>query len=267
MKLTAYQQVQARHVLIYGPPKSGKTVMVAKLAKHFKLWWLDLEDGIKSVFNPSLIDPATLANIELFPIPDKQDYPMAVETMLKILKSPSSNICHAHGKVSCPQCKLPEQYSTLPLASFKPDTDILVIDSWSALAASVMNYIMRVDIAKENWDAKAGWDEYGKQGRILDRIAGTIQVAPYNVIVLSHDIMTEMEDKTKKVVPLGGTTNFSAVFGKYFDDIGYMEIVNKRHSCVTSTTAKPSVLAGSRRGIEIKEGETLAKLFDIEEKK
>jgi len=266
MKLSQYSDIQARHILVYGPPKSGKTVMVAQLAKHFKLWWLDLEDGIKSALNPGLMTPEQIDNIELFPIPDKQTYPMAIETLLKVIKNPSSKICHKHGKVSCPECKLPEQSSELPLASFDVKRDILVIDSWSQLSESAMNYIKKADIAKDNYDAKPDWDDYAKQGRILERIGSTIQVAPFNVIVISHELMVEMEDGSKKIVPIGGTSNFSKTFAKYFDDVGYMQIFNKRHDCITSTTAKASVLAGSRRGIDLKSGESLARLFGIEEK-
>ena len=265
MKLSDYQQQSARHILIYGPPKSGKTVMIAKLAKHFKLWWLDFEDGIKSVLNPDVFDQSLLDNIELFSIPDKTTYPMAVETMLKVIKMPKSDICHAHGKVSCPQCKAPGQFSTLPLADFDVKKDILVVETWSQLSESVMNYIMREAIAKENYDAKAGWDEYGKQGRILERIASTIQVAPFNIIVSSHEMMVEMEDGSKKIVPIGGTSNFSKTFAKYFDDVVYMEVFNKQHRGLSSTTAKANVLAGSRRGVELKTGDTLARLFGIEE--
>lgn len=252
-----------RHVLIYGPPKSGKTVAIGKLASKYRLWYLDLEDSIKSLQNADVFDPAWVNNVELFSIPDKQTYPMAIETVLKVIKGTATSICHLHGKVTCPQCnKFPEKNSTINLSEFETGKDILVIDSYSQLAESAMNYIMRDAIAKDNFDAKAGWDEYGKQGRILERIGSTIQVAPYNIIVASHELMVEMEDGTKKIVPIGGTSNVSKVFAKYFDDVVYCEVVNKKHRLISSTTAKSNVLAGSRTGKTLGPDDSLLSLFE-----
>jgi hypothetical protein len=264
MKLTAYKTNPVRHILVYGQPKSGKSAAVGKLAERFKLWYFDLEDSVKTLLNPALVAPAALDNIELFRIPDKQTFPMAIETMLKVLAGGERVICHAHGKVSCPTCnKDPAAITTaIDVNKLDPAKDILVIDSYSQLAESAMNYIMRGAIAKDDFDAKAGWDEYGKQGRILERIGSTIQVAPFNIIVISHETMVEMEDGSKKIVPIGGTSNASKVFAKYFDDVVYCEIVNKKHRLVSSTTAKANVLAGSRAGVEIKDGEGLLRLFE-----
>lgn len=264
MKLSNYKEQSARHILVYGPPKSGKTAAIGKLAEKYKLWYFDLEDSVKTLLNPEVCNPAWLDNIELFRIPDKQTYPMGIETMLKVLKGGKSTVCYEHGKVSCPQCvKLPDaSQAVIDIAALDNAKDIVVIDSYSQLAESAMNYIMRDAIAKDNFDAKAGWDEYGKQGRILERIGSTIQVAPFNIIVVSHETMVEMEDGTKKIVPIGGTSNASKVFAKYFDDVVYCEIVNKSHRLVSSSTAKANVLAGSRSGKDLKPGDTLLKLFE-----
>lgn len=255
-----------RHILVYGPPKSGKTVAVGKLAERFKLKYIDFEDSVKSLANPELLDPRFRSNIELIRVPDKQTYPMAIETALKIMKFGSIKICHLHGKVSCPVCaKDPAAIqTTLEMDVNNPHTerDIYVFDSYSQLAESSMNYIMRNSIQKDDFDAKAGWDEYGKQGRILERIGSTIQVAPFNIVVISHEMMVEMEDGSKKIVPIGGSSNVSKVFAKYFDDVVYCEIVNRKHRLVSTTTGKANVLAGSRTGKELKDGDTLLKLFE-----
>lgn len=253
-----------RHILIYGPPKSGKTAAIGQLAARYKLWYVDLEDSVKTLLNPAIFNPEWRNNLELIRIPDKQTYPMGIETLLKILKSGPTSICYEHGKVTCPVCSkdASRPVTQIDLSGFDNDKDILVIESYSQVAESAMNYIMRTSIAKDDFDAKAGWDEYGKQGRILERIGSTIQIAPFNVIVSSHEMMIEMEDGTKKIVPIGGTSNVSKVFGKYFDDIVYCEMVNRTHRLVSSTTAKANVLAGSRSGKDLKPGDTLLKLFE-----
>lgn len=263
MKLTDYKKQAARHILVYGAPKSGKTVLTALLAKKYRLWWIDLEDGIKSALNPALVPPEALENIELIQVPDRQNYPMAIETVLKIIKGTKTSVCAKHGKASCPVCaKDGSPITEIDLSTFDNSKDVLVIDSWSQLSESAMNYIMRTAIAKDDFDAKAGWDEYGKQGRILERIGSTLQTAPYNVVVITHELMVELEDGSKKIVPIGGTSNFSKTFAKYFDDVVYTEIVNRSHRPISSTTAKASVLAGSRSGVDLKPGEDLSRLFD-----
>ena len=264
MKLSEYKAKAAKHVLIYGPPKSGKTAALAALAKKYRLHILDNEDSVKTLLNPALVAPELLDNIEVYSIPDKQTYPMAIETTLKVLKGGECKICHLHGKVSCPvaTCKDPGTYSTIDVNKLNVHEDILCLESYSQLAESSMNYIMREAIAKDNFDAKAGWDEYGKQGRILERIGSTIQIAPYNCIVTSHEMMVEMEDKTKKIVPIGGTSNASKIFAKYFDEVVYCEVVNRQHRLISSTIAKANVLAGSRSGVDLQPGDTLLKLFE-----
>ena len=264
MKLSEYKASAARHILLYGPPKSGKTTAYGKLASRFKLHIVDLEDSVKALLNKQTIDPSLLDNMDLIRLPDKQTYPIGIETVLKILKPGTSSICYEHGKVACPECKKNPNavYTELNLGELKNDRDILVIDSWSQLAESAMNYIMRAEIQKENFDAKPGWDEYGKQGRILERIGSMIQTAPFNIIVVSHEMMVEMEDKSKRIVPIGGTSNASKVFAKYFDDVVYCSVENGKHKFISSTTGKPGVLAGSRAGIDLKAEDSLLRLFE-----
>jgi hypothetical protein len=263
MKLTEYRPQQAKHILVYGPPKSGKTELVGQLAQRFKLWWFDLEDGIKTLLRPDSAAKDHLDNVELFRIPDSTTFPIGIETMLKVFKNgPPLDICHEHGKVSCPDCrKNSKPTSHFDISKLTVDKDIIIVDSWSQLSESSMNYIMKKQIAAEDFDAKAGWDEYGKQGRIHERLGSFIQTAPLNIVVISHEIMVEMEDKSKKIVPIGGTSNVSKVFAKYFDEVVYTELVNKKHSAISSTTAKSSVLAGSRSGIDLKPGQTLLDMF------
>lgn len=264
MKLTDYQESLARKILVYGAPKTGKTDLVGGLAKEYKLWWFDLEDGIKTLMHSSRIEKEWLGNIEYFHVADTQVFPVAVETLLKVIKGGPQLICHAHGQVNCVKCKLLQEKgnSTINTSTFT-NSDILVIDSVSQLAASVMNYIQRDVILKDNFDKKAEWDDYAKQGRIMDRIFSILQQAPFNVVVISHEQLVEQEDGKKKLVPIGGTSQFSKTFAKYFDDVAYCDIVNKKHKVATSTTYSGSIVLGSRTGKELEKQEkpSLLELF------
>lgn len=263
MKLTDYRESAARKILVYGKPKVGKTELVAALSQAYKLWWFDLEDGIKTVFHSPRIEKQWLDNIEYFHVADTQIFPAAVETLLKVIKGGPQSICHAHGQVGCAKCKLAGAQSSIINVSEFTNNDILVIDSVSQLASSVMNYIQRDVILKDNFDKKADWDDYAKQGRIMDRIFSILQMAPFNIVCISHENLVEMEDGKKMLVPIGGTSQFSKTFAKYFDDVAYCDIVNKKHKVATSTTYSSSIVMGSRTGKELEklENPSLLELF------
>lgn len=248
MKATQYKQESAQHVLIYGDPKSGKTELIGTLlAAGWKLWWFDLDNGVKTLLNPGSSASAHLDNLEIFSIPDRSILPMAVETLLKVTKGGLCKICDKHGKVDCPICKKEGlSFSEIDVNTFDNQKDILVIDSYSQLMSSTMNWIMKDSIQKDDFDAKPGWDEYGKQGRIGERFGSIFQTAKYNIIVTSHMIMAEMEDKSKKLMPVGGTDNVSRTFGKWFDAIIVTEVVNRGFKAHTSVADKPSAILGNR---------------------
>lgn len=244
-----------RHICVYGAPKTGKTELVGGLASDFHLWVLSLDGGYKTWLQPGSKAYPHLNNIDVFYLRDSQTYPIAVETVLKVLKVPGRNlsICEKHGKVDCPLCnKDGSPAGKIPMADFT-HKDILVIDSYSQLMASAVNWMMKDDLAKDNFDTKATWDDYRKLGSISDRFASTIQVAPYNVIVISHEVLTEMEDGTKRVAPVGGTRNKSADFSMYFDDVVYTEIVNGEYRAYSSGEKKTRIIVGSRTGKKLQD--------------
>jgi hypothetical protein len=263
MKLTAYEDTVARKVLVYGAPKTGKTEFVAGLAESKKLWWFDLEDGIKTVLHSPRLQKPWLERIEYFKLADTQTYPVAIETLLKVIKGGPQAICHEHGQVNCARCKAakPTAFSIINTSEFTSE-DVLVVDSVSQLSASVMNYIQRDIILKDNFDKKPEWDDYFKQGRILDRVFSILQQAPFNFVCISHENLVEMEDGKKKLVPISGSSQFSKTFAKYFDDVVYAEIVNKKHRFASSTTYSGSIVLGSRTGKELEKSEN-PKLLEL----
>lgn len=282
---SASASITPRKILIYGEPKSGKTELYGSLAgEGFNLHIIDGETSVKTFLKPESKAFPFLDKINVYPIPDTQVTPIFIETILKVMKGGQCAICYVHGKVSCPHCtnafkllmeaegKKPEAerikhehpWSYIDVGGFGP-RDVLVIETYSQLAESAINWVMHASLSKDDFDAKAGWDEYGKMGRILERVGSNIQSARYNVIVVSHAIMVEMEDKQKKLVPIGGTSNASKVFAKYFDDVVYTEVVNGSFRAYCNPAEKFNVVIGSRSGKRLlnakKEQLPLSELF------
>ena len=256
MKLSDYQPSASRRILVYGAPKTGKTVLAGQLASHFNLKYVGLENGANSLITG--VPKEFHKNIELIQIPDSREFPIAIETCLKLFTGAAGTICNKHGKWNCPLCaKTPEELTAIELNALT-NKDILVLDSATQLTNSCISHICK---GKAD-DYKMDYDDWRKLGTILDRVFSQIQQAGYNVIVISHETMTEMVDGKMKIVPVAGTSNFSKTFAKYFDDVVYCEVVNKKHRFASSTGYAMNVISGSRSGVSI-ESEAVASLLPL----
>lgn len=255
MNLDEFQDEEVTKVIIYGPPKSGKTALAAELARYgFRLHWLDLENGRKTLRNPTILPPEFRKNIDIVNIPDHQDYPIAIQTVKAIFKDGTAKkICFAHGAIGCAHClKNPDAaWATIDFSRFTR-RDILVLDSLTQLGQSAINNAVKKEIAKQGENYKFEWDDYRVQGYALDNVCGKIQVAPLNVIVISHEIDTEKDDKApERLAPVAGTRNHSKTTAKFFDEVVYTYIMNGAHKVANSTTFKPTVQTGGRTGVQL----------------
>lgn len=246
-KLSSKKASQTHRSIIYGAPKSGKTLLAGKLAEHFKVIWIDLENGHETLFQ---LPEAWQDNIELINVPDTRSYPIAIETCLKLVKG-KVDICEEHGKVSCMICKRAEAPSTIVDINSLDHNTVVVFDSLTQLSNSAIANITK----NEPDDYKLNYDDWGNLGKLLDIFLSHVQQASYNVVVISHETEAETEGKKKTLVPVGGTRNFSRNIAKYFDHVIYMERKNKKHVATSSTTAATTILAGSRSGVSLEDNE------------
>lgn len=264
MDLNEYEEVQRHKVCLYGPPKSGKTAAAGELAgEGFKLWWFDFENGVKTLRNPEILKPEFRKNVSLFNIPDHRAYPIAIQTLRELFKGGNKKFCFTHGKNQCSLCaKNPDAKwsEEINLANFT-DKDILVVDSWTQVSLSAGNQVTLKAWEKDN-EYKMTFDDYRAQGMWQDEILSKFQVSNLNILVLNHEVDVEKSESKEKIVPQAGTRNFSKTFAKYFDEIIFMQVLNKKHSIYSATTWDNAHLTGGRSGIKLEEGGGLS-LKDI----
>lgn len=242
-KLSSKKASQTRRVIVYGASFSGKSLLVGKLAEHYKLIWLDLEAGHGVLYQ---LPEAWHDNIEIIDLPDTRSYPIAIETMLKLVKGPVS-ICEGHGKVGCMMCKKAEaDFVDVDVTSMGADS-ILVVDTLTQLSNSAIANITK----SQPDDYKLNYDDWGNLGKLLDIVLSHIQQASYNVIVISHENEVTTEGKKTTLAPTGGTRNFSRNITKYFTDVVYLERKNKKHVCISTTTSATTVIAGSQSNVAL----------------
>jgi len=264
---------KAQKVLVYGPPKVGKTEYVGRLAEAgFQLIWLDLEGGATTLINR--ISNEGKKNIWLINVPDTREMPRAAETVSQIAanfqKPVKIRVCDLHGRISCPDCtkKVPDEFVIVDLETLQQDRNyVLVIDSLTQLDQSIINYISRkkdpLNYANllDGFD-KFEWDDWGDLGIILRGILQAIQAAPLHIIVISHETEVKMTDGSEKIVPAGGTRNFARSNAKYFDHVLYMQVSNNKHTTQSSTLGSSRIIMGTRSGLDTKKGATLVDILN-----
>lgn len=246
-------------VLVYGPPKAGKTKLYGGLAKKYKLLVIDLENGNKTLRSLPL---EYQKNIFVLSLPDTRVYPIAAETCLAMIKGAKGTVCEDHSKWNCLVCKKNARPSEeIELNALGQDW-IVCFDSLTQLSNSIMAHLTRTkdDLYKPEWE------DYRNQGALLDKFLSQVQQAPFNCCCVTHETETKMEDGKAKLVPIAGTTNFSRNTAKYFDDVVYCNVVNKKHGFASSSTWSNQVLTGSRGSINIEDQEepSLLPFFDQE---
>lgn len=256
MNLSELSQSSRTKVLVYGPPKSGKTALVGKLASDFVLHYFDLESGIKTLLNPAILPPPFRTNINVINLPDHKLYPIAIDTLREVFRGGNKKICTAHGKINCMLCAkvAGATHTEIDIAKMGSN-DIIVIDSMSQLARSAMNKATLKEISKPGGEEyKATFTDYAMQGALMEQVLSLIQVIDLNVVVISHELESESLDGKEKIVPVAGTRNFSLTVAKYFDSVIYCTVLNKQHRAFGSSTYSPTIVTGSRLPIDIDNG-------------
>jgi len=253
-KLSSIAKSPTHRVLIFGAPKSGKTQLVGTLAARYNLLWFDLENGIGTLLKL----PASLQDkVDVISLADTKDYPIAVETMLKVISGNAVEICDKHGKVSCPLCKRDALPSTRVCLNELATDTVLVVDSLTQFTNSAIAHITK----GKPEDYKMDFTDWGNLKAVVEKFLSSVQQAKYNVVCISHEEEVAMEDGRNKLVPVCGSSKSSRNTAKYFDHVLYCEVKNKKHVVGSSTGYSNTILTGSRTDAVFDDSNSLLELF------
>lgn len=258
-KLSTLKGSIEQRVIVYGPPKSGKTELLGKLAKHYKILYLSLENGHVTL---TKLPHDWQERIEVINIRDSRVYPIAIETMMKIIKGDECWVCVDHSKVKCPICSKPNSGKVQERVCLNElGLDWIVgVDSLTQLTNSGIAHITK----NQPDDYKLQLDDWGALKVLMDKFLSQVQVARYNIVCISHEEEVKFEDGRTKIVPVAGSANSSRNTAKYFDHVVYCNLVNKKHVVGSATDYSMSVLTGSRTDVKLeanKEGGDLLEIF------
>jgi len=242
MKLLSKAKNSFRRVLVYGGPKTGKTKLVSQLAQHYNLIWFDCEQGWTTLLQ---LPHEWQERINIISVPDSRTYPIAAETWLKVIKGQTVSICEAHGKVMCAVCKRDNLIQDSVTLNTTPANTVVVFDSLTQFTNSCVSHI-----TKDQPDGyKLQLDDYGNLRVLIDKFLSQVQAAQYNIVCITHEEEVEMEDGKNKLVPSSGSSKSARNTAKYFDDVIYCEVKNKKHVFGSSTVYGMNMVTGSRTDV------------------
>lgn len=258
-KLSEAQFSLTQSVLVYGPPKVGKTKLAGELAEHDEIAgviWVDVENGASTLLQ---LSPKAQSKIQLIQLPDTKSNPVGIQTALKMIRGHKVSICHEHSVVDCAICKRNKaEFSDVELNAL-PSNWVVVFDSLTQLTDSAIAFITK-DKAE---DYKMQYDDWGDLGKLMGVFLSHVQNAKFNVVCISHEIEAEREDGSMRIVPVAGTRNFSRNTAKYFGHVVYAEVKGKKHSFTSATTTISNVVAGSRTNVRTEDMKDAASLIEI----
>lgn len=254
-KLSTLPPNFTKRVMVYGPPKSGKSQLAATLAQKHQVLWLDVEQGGDVLWK---LPEAVKENIDYINIKDSPTNIVALATTLLLLNGHKGEMCHRHSKFRCQPCTVlaskdtPENrgnyFEQMDTATIrKENSKILVIDSLTQIRTSLYTHISKGDI-----DYKFEYDDWARLNNGLDQIQSTAQTAGWDIVIISHEDEVKMTDgKETKIVPIGATRNNSRNLAKFYTDLVYCTTKNGKHVAYSKSTQQANLQTGSRSDVDL----------------
>jgi len=250
-------EIYHKHILLWGPPFSGKTHVAATaiMAPQIKrVYWLDSENGLETLMyartssGKPLLSDEHLAKVIPFNIADSTETPRFADTVLRTFRPGQSKpkVCTKHGTVGCKLCTDQVLFNLKDCG----DEDLVVIETGSQLADSVLALSLNANNYKDLRKY------YGDFTLDMIPIVTAIQAARTNIIMTTHEIdLTKMSNGKETVIetiPLCGSRNFSKKIAKYFNYRAYTYMSGSSHAITHVPNKVPKIRqVGLRRGVSL----------------
>lgn len=251
---------EVEHVILYGEPKTGKTTLAALLSEFFNVLYLDGDKGLTAAINN--VHPVMADRIRVIKIPDNTDYPIMVNTILKLVTGRKQNVCLNHGVIDCSACKTSNSPRFDIALHDLPKNWVVVMDSQTQFYASILAFAYYKDTGKPYGsgvpaDYKGDWDFRGIAYQCADMFGNYMKELRCQWVSISHEVQTEMADgTTSKIVPVAGSKNISSQYGKWFGSMVFAKKVNNKHNFLSDSLYSATVQTGTRSGVALEKKTT-----------
>ena len=255
------------HVIVYGEPGSGKTTLAGLLSEFYYLLWFDGDKGLTALKHN--LHPTLLKRIIPVRILDNTATPNFCMSMLKVITGRQVSLCCDHGIVGCPICLTSKRPSITVELNNLPKNWVAVVDSHTQFYASTLAFAYYKETGKNIGndtadDYKGNFDYWGIARNIVEKYGNYLKDLRCKFVSISHESLEEMENNSKKLVPVGGSSNANKNYAKYFGSEVHAKIINGKHMFYTSTTANAGIQTKSRANIalELKKVPSLLHIFN-----
>jgi len=233
-------------LLLYGPPKTGKTWFACKAAEAgFNVILLDGDNGSQIISNIPMKARQKIAVVKLFDTPKESVFHNFIISLsrgkLFAWNEDTNNIVFAK---QATQFRPENNHVVINPSALTPN-DVLVIDSWSSFCRSMELYYKLQNNIKILEALKKDWDDYHWAKRLINEAMHFIKSLPCHVVIIAHSNTYEKykgKGKAREVVsqriqPLSYSGPQGEQLAKDFSDILYFFVNRQSQLAMTTATA------------------------------
>lgn len=209
--------------MIYGKDKTKKTWWALRcLEAGYNVVLLDGDDG-RAIYRQGNFTEEQLSRLFMLDLVDTLANPVFSKFIARLVKGTPFIWNETIKRIEAASFKPDNSYYLINPALLGRNT-VLVADSWTALATSVMVQYSEENKIDLSEAAKQEWEGYGWQGRFLSWILSKLHGLNCHLIVIGHEVTQEKRSSDGKTVlwsrvqPISSSNNHASTLGKHFSE-------------------------------------------------